>query len=148
MFLQRSEESLIFMPFSCVDPIQDFSNDESRRQQVTCSSILSRGIVFPFSGTNFLRDRHRDARYRMSQPSLGTLTLPHTNFSYSICWPFWDPFLSFCVFLSMRSFFQYFNNNSVLMRIIIANYFILEWLDNILFSHVCVTLCYVWLMLI
>jgi len=85
-----------------------FKRWESRRQQVTCSSILSRGIVFPFSGTNFLRDRHRDARYRMSQPSLGTLTLPHTNFSYSICWPFWDHlFFHFVFFYAfLLSIFQ------------------------------------------
>jgi len=88
-----------------------------KSQQVTCSLTLPCGIVFPFSGTNFLRARHRDVRYRTSQPSLDTLTLSHTNFSYSICCPFRDRFFFHLAFFYLMFFFSI--NNSVLMGVMV-----------------------------
>lgn len=106
--------SLIFVPFSRRDlRIRFFRQWKLHRQQVTCSSTLPRGIAFPFSDTNFLQDRHRDARYRTSLPSLDTLTLPHTNFSYSICCPFRDRLFFHLVFFYLA--FLLSTSNSVLI---------------------------------
>lgn len=136
VFADVDEDSLIFLPFSS-RPRKGFIR-RWKSQQVTCSSTLPRGIVFPFSGTNFLRDRHRDARYRTSQPSLDTLTLSHTNFSYSICCPFRDRFFFHLAFFYLMFLLSV--SNSVLMghhhHHLLLNFIISELLSDKILFHV------------
>lgn len=53
-----------FVVRSRIDPVRIFKWQSRVDNKATCSSISPSGIVFPFSGMIFLRDRHRDARYR------------------------------------------------------------------------------------
>lgn len=111
------KDSSTFVVRSHIDPVKIFKWRSRVDNKATCSSTSPSGIVFPFSGMNFLQDRHRDARYRTSQPSLDTLTLSHINFARSIV----VFSTSFRLFLHLAFFYLAFHlstNNLVLNHMI------------------------------